>query len=119
MTSLYSRVALGLLTLLIAAPLATVAEPLGRLFFSPEQRSALDKQVQTAPEDSQGTAIRFDGMVLRSNGRSTYWLGGIPRSSAEGIPARLKVGEAVDPSTGDKRPVLGDGALRIHKHQGR
>lgn len=118
MSSPAFRQTLGLLALSMALPMTTLAEPLGRLFFSPAQRSALDQQAQTEPSPAeQGNATRFDGMVLRSNGRSTYWIGGKPRNSTEALPARLRVGESVDPTNGDRRALLGDNALRIRRHQ--
>lgn len=116
MKSFHSKLALGLLILQVAPP-ASAAESLGRLFLSPEQRSALDQQARTEGPNGepQGNAIRFDGKVLRSNNRNTYWISGKPANSAERIPAELRIGETVDPSSGEKRPLLEDGALRIHK----
>lgn len=119
MNSFYVRAALGLLTFLTASPVVPAAEPLGRLFFSPEQRKALDQQAQAdaSNNDHQGKATRFDGKVLRGNGRNTYWINGQPLTSAEDIPPQLQAGEAVDTASGEKRSLLGNGALRIHSHR--
>ena len=59
------------------------AEPLGRLFFTPEQRAALDagKLIQ-APRSSRVPAARgprevtLNGVVTRSDGESTVWVNG-------------------------------------------
>ena len=67
-----------LLLLLIAAQNLAWAEqePLGRLFFTPQQRAALDRQRQlnrnfipNAPDTE--TAQTLNGEVRRSSGRST------------------------------------------------
>lgn len=117
MNSFYGRAVLGLLTFLTASPVAPAAEPLGRLFFSPEQRKALDQHAQASNDDRQSNTTRFDGKVLRGNGRNTYWINGKPLTSSEGIPTQLQAGDAVDPASGERRPLLGNGALRIHNHR--
>lgn len=130
-----------LMALFLAPPIATSAEPLGRLFFSPEQRVALDQQRWEEPENGepQENTIRFDGVVLRSSGRNTYWLNGktqnekrraiaeiVPGNSKTapearvpmpGAPIRIRIGEAVNPSSGEKRALLSDDALVIHRSQ--
>jgi hypothetical protein len=60
------------------------AEPLGRLFFTPEQRQRLDagKKLQeeaavAAPPPRQGPAtVTLNGVVLRSDGQNTVWVNG-------------------------------------------
>ena len=61
------------------------AEPLGRLFHSAAERSVLDalrkeksKPSRPVPPSSliEPQAQRFDGYVLRSDGRSTLWVNG-------------------------------------------
>ena len=68
---------------------AQAAEPLGRLFFTPEQRSKLDDArsrktrvtlTTEKPEDAvvppvpQPEVVTFDGIVRRSDGKTTVWL---------------------------------------------
>lgn len=77
--------ALACLAAAIAAP-APAAEPLGRLFFTPAQRSSLDvarsqrTRVTVATERTEETAapmpevISYGGMVRRSDGRTTVWI---------------------------------------------
>lgn len=83
MTVRRSRIAV----LLVAACLDRAhAEPLGRLFHSAAERGTLDalrkekaKLPKPAPPGSSSTELpahRFDGYVLRSDGRSTLWVNG-------------------------------------------
>jgi len=71
----------------VATPLpGAAAEPLGRLFFTPAQRSSLDiarsqrTRVTVATEKTEETAaplpevISYGGMVRRSDGETTVWI---------------------------------------------
>lgn len=133
---------LAALVLLLAAQ-ACLAQELGRLFFTPEQRAALDARRKARVPDRPATAAitspttRLDGYVKRSGGRSTVWVNGealpegsgdAPRigSSADGrvsVPigegrrAGMKPGEAIDRGTGEVRDVIGDGEIRIQRGQ--
>ena len=101
------------------------AEPLGRLFFTPAQRSTLDagKQLATPRKatPSGPRAATLNGVVTRSDGESTVWVNGhsvtrtgSPNASAShsdpaaarvelqgaGGRVKLKVGQRFDRSTG-------------------
>lgn len=117
---------------------AAEAQPLGRLFFTPERRIALERQrthnVQQA-QALQGTTMSLDGVVYRSSGKSTVWINqhaqnendarrtGVtatlsPRdpgraliAPGEDVPSRLKVGEAVNRATGERNTRLGGGIV--------
>jgi len=59
------------------------AQELGRLFFTPEQRSALDaRRKARVPDKPAATPVtespvsRVDGAVQRGGGRSTVWVNG-------------------------------------------
>ncbi|HXR59479.1 MAG TPA: hypothetical protein VN747_09190 [Burkholderiales bacterium] len=75
------RTALLLAALLL--PGSAPAQELGRLFFTPEQRAALDARRKArvpdkpaaVPQAEQPTT-RVDGAVRRSGGRSTVWVNG-------------------------------------------
>lgn len=61
------------------------AEPLGRLFFTPEQRQRLDagKKLQeeaaiAAPPRQGPATVTLNGVVVRSDGQSTVWVNGKP-----------------------------------------
>jgi len=71
-------------------PAAGAAEPLGRIFFTPEQRARLDvaraQRARTTlateknSEDAAPSAqfITYGGMVRRSDGKSTVWINNQP-----------------------------------------
>lgn len=110
------------------------AQELGRLFFTPEQREAMDARRKARVPDKPAAAVvaspttRLDGYVRRSRGPSTVWVNGESvdaRPGAEGrvaVPvgeggARvgMKPGEVLDRSTGEVRDVLGDGQIQIRR----
>ena len=128
-----------LIAILGALPVRA-AEPatLGRLFFSPERRVALERQrthnVQQV-QALQGATMSLDGVVYRSSGKTTVWINqhaqnendakrtGVsatlsPRNPGraliapgEDTPAQLKVGEAVNRATGERNTRLGGGQV--------
>lgn len=71
------------------------AEPVGRLFFTPAQRSALDAgkrigEPRTAPVAPRGPReLTLDGVVTRSDGESTVWVNGraLGKRTTPGISA--------------------------------
>jgi hypothetical protein len=76
--------ALLLATLLLAARTAG-AQELGRLFFTPEQRAALDARRKARVPDKPAAVpqvaspvTRVDGAVRRAGGNSTVWVDGQP-----------------------------------------
>ena len=111
------------------------AQELGRLFFSPEQRAALDARRKARVPDKPAAApivasptTRLDGYVRRSDGRSTVWVNGdraddaSPRAdgrvsvtvgeSDARVP--LKPGEVLDRGSGEVHDVLGpNGEIRV------
>jgi hypothetical protein len=116
------------LCLLLFALPAWAQDSLGRLFFTPEQRAMLDlarrtqqaSGAETGGDEYQG--VTLNGLVVRSDGKSTVWINGRPQQSGQpagyGIakgraPAsaniqlpgghesvRLKVGQTLDPASG-------------------
>ena len=76
--------ALSLILLVSLAP-AAQGETLGRFFFTPQERQALDAQRAGLPAASAeaapsalGPAIALQGLVKRSSGRFTVWINGVP-----------------------------------------
>lgn len=134
------RTVLALLIAVLGTHPSWGAEPatLGRLFFTPERRTSLERQrthnVQQA-QALQGTTMSLDGVVYRSSGKSTVWInqhaqnendakrtgvsatlsarnpGRALIAPGEDTPAQLKVGEAVNRATGEKNTRLGGGQL--------
>lgn len=112
------------------------AEDLGRLFFTPEQRAALDaRRKARVPDRPSVTTVvspttRLDGYVKRSGGRSTVFVNGeallegtaeaptvdperrggrVPVTGGDGRPrVELRPGEVLDRDTGAVRDVLGE-----------
>lgn len=129
----------ALLVFALAAPSASNAQELGRLFFTPEQRQALDARRKARVPDKPAATIvvspttRVDGFVKRSGGPSTVWVNGealpegfgdAPRISPSlsvtvgegGRRAALKPGEVLDRDTGQIRDIIGGGEIRVRRN---
>ena len=120
----------------IASTQPASAQELGRLFFTEEQRAALDarRKARTperpaTPAAATSPSTRLDGYVQRSGGPSTVWVNGeslgvegsdaprIESGRREGrvsVPVgdgavrfSLKPGQVLDRNTGEIRDVLG------------
>lgn len=137
------------ISLLAAALLCLVcgaagAQEMERLFFTPEQRQALDARRKARVMDKPAAApaaaaptLRMDGYVKRSRGPSTVWVNGEsqiegPQPEAPRIgegaeprvsvtvgdsPARvqLKPGEVLDRGNGEVRDVIGGGDIKVRR----
>lgn len=88
----------ALLLIGLGASGACLAADLGRLFYTPAERAQLEAaRAGNAPrsrEAAPGGAhpLRFDGVVIRSDGRSVSWVNGELRSGAPAA-AGLKPGQ--------------------------
>lgn len=110
------------------------AQELGRLFFTPPQREALDARRRArVPDKPAATPLvispttRLDGYVRRSDGRSTVWVNGdtaddsapqadgrVPLPVDSGARVRLKPGQVLDRGSGEVSDVLGpSGEIRV------
>lgn len=104
---------LGCLLAIFTAPAVNAAE-LGRLFFTPEQRTQLNDSLQrsaTTDQHQGGTVI--NGIVQKHGGKRTIWINGVPQPAGKSderspesvtvpVPGqsktiKLKVGERVLP----------------------
>jgi hypothetical protein len=130
----------SLLIALLGMTPTWAAEPpaLGRLFFTPERRLALERQRSHNVHQAQalqGTTMSLDGVVYRSSGKSTVWINQHPQNEAdaartgvaatlslqnpgravispgEDTPTQLKVGEALNRATGERNTRLGGGGV--------
>ena len=77
--------------LLAAGASAAAAQELGRLFFTPQQRTELDARRKARVPDKpavvttvESPRTRLDGYVKRSDGESTVWLNGAPVPAGDG-----------------------------------
>jgi hypothetical protein len=130
-----------LLACALAAP-GLQAQELGRLFFTPEQRSALDVRRKARVPDKPAAqtkvspTTRLDGYVKRNEGPSTVWVNGdplletspeAPRIGANrrddgrvsvpvgesGARVGLRPGETLDRGSGEVRDVIGEGQIQV------
>jgi hypothetical protein len=71
------------------------AEPLGRLFFTPEQRAQLEySKSQGNDSGSSARALTVNGIVQKHGGKRTAWINGVPQqagNSDERAPDSLPV----------------------------
>ena len=128
-------------TLLAAlCPTANADEELGRLFFTPERRQALDRQrqfnIQEKQEIPEDPTLTINGVVTRSSGKRTVWINGVAQNDNEkpsGVtvipnrkaPGKLvvqssdapagnaRVGGTVNRNTGEATDLLGDGEIKL------
>ena len=105
--------------LLLAAATTSLAqdEPLGRLFMTPQQRSALDRErllglSQRQSELDSQASYTFNGEVRRSSGKNTRFINGEAQPGAAGTPGVLP-GDTFHPATGERESVLGDGQIIV------
>lgn len=136
-----SAIAAGLLALAGQAIPAAGAEPLGRLFLTPERRAALERQRQLNIQEVreqviEGATLTVSGIVRRSSGRTTAWINDTPQdeggavsgvrveidranpgratlTAGEETPASLKVGETINRATRETSGGLRDGRIVI------
>lgn len=118
--------------------------PIGRLFHSPEERHALDLLRQGDGRNSEvldgavaAQQITLDGVVKRSNGKSTTWINGVPHTDhqatqgvvvlgapgkagtatiqvAAGKNIQLKTGQTYDINSGQVQEGFGMPATKTH-----
>lgn len=103
-------IGLGAFTMTVAA--LSIADELGRLFFTPEQRVQLDYEyARQAPSDNYANTLTLNGIVQRHGGKRTVWINGVeqqagrsndktPESEPVPLPGqnksvKLKVGQHV------------------------
>lgn len=142
-----SLIGTGLVGLAALVPAqAAETQELGRLFFTPERRVALERQrthnVQEA-QTLQGTTMSLDGVVYRSSGKATVWINHQAQTEGESArtgvsavvsaktpgsallapgeerPTQMKVGEAMNRATGERNNRLGGGVVVAPNPSGR
>lgn len=110
---------LTLALLLGFAALASQADPapLGRLFFTAEQRARLDLQRQRnpgfLPNADDEASITINGEVRSSNGRRTRWINGEVHWEDATPAPQVPVGDTFNPATGERESLLRDGHILI------
>ncbi len=126
------RLSFALLALLLSA--AASAADLGRLFFTPQQRQDLDHRraanIQETVAATPQSFITVNGQVVRSSGKSTTWINGVPEADRyrSRDPARievapvegeakvpLKVGQTWEQGGDAVTDGLAGGEIKIHR----
>ena len=127
---------------LMVASLPAPAQELGRLFFTPERREALDRQRQfKVPESLEVPAdptLTINGVVTRSSGKRTVWINGVTQNEKDigkgvaatpnranpgkilvqpesGAAATAGIGDTLNRTTGEATELLQGGRIVIHR----
>ncbi len=97
---------------------AFAEQRLGRLFYTPDQRVAMERQVVDDSAATTDSRITINGRITRSDGKSITWVNGTPDydSQSPGTPnRRSKVGQSIDAGTGEVHDGLRGGSLVIKR----
>jgi hypothetical protein len=109
-----------LLLLLVTTlnPAWAQTEALGRLFFTPQQRAALDHQRSlnrsfVPNANIEESSLTINGEVRRSSGRSTRWINGEADWNGNTPRPGVPVGDTFHPGTGEHQRLLGEGRIIV------
>lgn len=123
---------LALTGALLGATPSASAQDLGRIFFTPQQRQDLDRRRNLNVTEETAVVVEslvtVNGHVVRSSGKTTTWINGVPQydtyrgrtpdrvgvessNSAVGV----KVGETLDRSKGEVRDTLQGGEIKVKR----
>lgn len=85
----------------LAAAAAWAADPLGRLFFTPEEREQLERQRTRPPVEARPSpsGVTVNGLVQRSDGKAVVWVNGVPRPASSPAPGDGLAAQPLDPAT--------------------
>ena len=121
---------------LATSPVHGMGEELGRLFFSPAEREALENGRRDAARGAAAdpAPVRIDGVLLRSGRPGVVWMNGTAselRSEANASPARspgavalrvggetrveVRVGSTFDSAAGTTRDLIESGAISARR----
>ena len=112
---------IALCAFVLNVPMPANAEELGRLFFTPEQRTQLEyDKLQNGDSGDSHRVLTVNGIVQKHGGTRTVWINGVPQATDKGgdrapeslsvavlgqsQPVKIKVGQKVlfDPSASEK-----------------
>jgi len=95
------RISLAIAALGILPLVANGEESLGRLFFTAEQRQALDRERALGGEKRAIVApsLTVNGVVTRETGKNTLWINGIAQHDNEDPPGVIAAATVADSAT--------------------
>lgn len=109
-------------TTLIGTGLATAQaeDALGRLFYTPAERQALDMQPAAGSDQATSQTTTLNGRIVRADGKMVTWTDGSIQegTAARPLPGngrRLEVGQSMDKATGEVRDGLKGGSIVVHR----
>lgn len=103
-----AKLLMSALVLMTAIP-AHGAGPLGRLFFSPEQRVALEHQRRNSSAAPVATNVTVNGVIQSSGGKSVIWINGVPYEASQGTS---EPGFTARPSASTSVTIVAPGTRR-------
>lgn len=134
------RAALGLLAMVLVGPVLAVevpsppAVPLGTLFYSSAERSALVRARQGPPDTASAPVsnrMTVNGVVKRKSGNSTAWVNGQTVHEGQSLPPikkttissgsanldgqQVRVGETLELNTKARTDIVAPGAVTLRK----
>ena len=102
---------------LLLIPTASVSQEVGRLFFTPDQRAALDARRKARVPDKPAAVVvaspttKLDGYVKRSGGPATVWVNGEPLPEGAGDAPRIGPRVSISVGEGGRRAALRPGEV--------
>lgn len=95
---------------------------LGRLFYTPAERRALDQREVAGAQTDEGTTrptMTLNGRIIRSDGKTVMWTNGSLAEDDVLLPATrnasVKVGQSIELTTGEAHDLLRGGSLVVHE----
>ena len=110
----------------LSAPRPAAADELGRLFYTPQQRQELDRRRASNVQEKEAvveSSVTVSGNVVRSSGKTTTWVNGVPQYDTYSgrDPARVhlpdgtvKIGQTLDRARGEVKDGLDGGTVRVN-----
>lgn len=94
------RIFLLMIAFLLCHTACAGAEPLGRLFFSPDERALLDQVRNNTFRSAAASTeqITLNGIVRRSSGKTTAWINQLPQNENETPQGVAVQGQTSKPS---------------------
>ena len=107
-----STLIIGLCAIVLLATNTASAKELGRLFFTPAQRTQLDYRfAREMRPDNSGHGMILNGIVQKHGGKRTAWINGVPQTAGnsdeqtpesmpvtlpgQSRPTKVKVGQRI------------------------